>query len=396
MTIDHSFDVVVAGAGPAGAVAARMLAQAGARVALVDKAMFPRDKTCGDGLIPDSIAALRACGSWDAVAVAARGSSLLEVLAPNGTAVPIHGEYRVVKRRVFDHLLFEQAVSAGATFIQAKVVRPVEDDGAVTGVVIDTGGGESQLRAPLTLLATGAEAAILKKFDATARTTASGYAIRTYAKRRGPGAELDRLYISLERDLLPGYAWAFPGPDDVINVGVGVFYSSNLREKQLNLRTRLDRLMAGGGNLGRILGPLEPLEKYAGAPLRTGLTGSSLGRRGLCIIGDAAGTTYGLTGEGIGKSMESGLLAAELATQAADVPAVGEAYRTAMTSRYTKRFATYQTAERWMRVPAFANFVAWRANRSPWVLKHLTAVLSEDALPDRVFSARAIWALLTR
>lgn len=378
-----------------------MLAQSGARVALVDKATFPRDKTCGDGLIPDSIAALRACGGFDAVAAAARGLSRLDVLAPNGTAVPIHGEYRVVKRRVFDHLLFEQAVAAGATFINARVVRPIVADGpnaAVTGVVIDAGGvtEEERLSAPLTLLATGAEAAILKKFDVTARTTPSGYAIRTYAKRAGAGIEHDRLYISLERDLLPGYAWAFPGPDDVINVGVGVFHSSNLREKQLNLRTRLDRLMAGGGNLGRILGPLTALEKYAGAPLRTGLTGSSLGRRGLCIIGDAAGTTYGLTGEGIGKSMESGLLAAELAGQIRDVPSVGEAYRTAMTSRYTKRFATYETAERWMRVPAFANFVAWRANRSPWVLKHLTAVLSEDALPDRVFSARAIWALITR
>jgi flavin-dependent dehydrogenase len=137
--------------------------------------------------------------------------------------------------------------------------------------------------------------------------------------------------------------------------------------------------------------------KYAGAPLRTGLTGSSLGRRGLAIIGDAAGTTYGLTGEGIGKSMESGLVVAELAAgNARDLPAVGEVYRAEMQRRYHRRFQAYQTAERWMRVPAFADLVAHRANRSPFVLKHLTKVLAEDSIPNQVFSAKAFWALLTR
>ena len=396
-----AFDVVVAGAGPAGSMAAKMLSRAGLRVLLCDKAAFPRDKTCGDALIPDSIAALRQSGTWDRIAEQARALELLEVISPRGISVPIRGEYRVLRRRAFDQVIFEDAIAAGADFRQVSVKRPIEDGGGVAGVIVEdgtsNGGREEEIRAPLTVLATGAEGAVLKRFDATARTTASGYAIRTYAVHSTAGMPCDRLYISLEKDLLPGYAWAFPGPENVFNVGVGVFYATKLRERNLNLRTRLDHLLSGKGALGQALGPMKAVDRYAGAPLRTGLTGSSLGRRGLAIIGDAAGTTYGLTGEGIGKSMESGLLVAELAAaNAGDLAAVGDTYRIEMHSRYIRRFRAYQTAERWMRVPAFADFVAHRANRSPFVLKHLTRVLAEDSIPDQGFSARAFWALLTR
>lgn len=391
------FDVVIAGAGPSGAMAAKMLARAGMRVALCDKASFPRDKTCGDALIPDSIAALRLSGVWDRIAEQARALDLLEVISPRGISVPIRGEYRVLRRRAFDQVMFEEALEAGAEFFQVSVKRPIDNAGFVSGIVVESNGREEEIRAPLTVLATGADGAVLKKFDASARTTASGYAIRTYAVHATADAASDRLYISLEKDLLPGYAWAFPGPENVFNVGVGVFYASGLREKKLNLRTRLDHLMSGKGLLGKMLGPMKAVDRYAGAPLRTGLNGSSLGRRGLAIVGDAAGTTYGLTGEGIGKSMESGLLVAELAAaHARDLPGVGDVYRQEMHQRYIRRFRAYQTAERWMRVPVFADLVAHRANRSPFVLKHLTKVLAEDSIPNQVFSAKAFWALLTR
>ncbi len=398
MTI--SYDVVIAGAGPAGSTAARMLARAGLRVALCDKAAFPRDKTCGDALIPDSIAALRDSGAWERIGEQARALELLEVISPRGISVPIRGEYRVLRRRAFDQVMFEDALEAGATFRQVSVKRPIDDGSAVSGVVVEHAGRpgiEEEIRAPLTVLATGADGAVLKKFDSSARTSASGYAIRTYAVHTAAGGASDRLYISLEKDLLPGYAWAFPGPENVFNIGVGVFDASRLRERKLNLRARLDHLMSGKGLLGKMLGPMKAIDRYAGAPLRTGLSGSSLGRRGLAIVGDAAGTTYGLTGEGIGKSMESGMLVAELAAaNSRDLPGVGDAYRVEMHRRYIRRFQAYQTAERWMRVPVFADLVAHRANRSPFVLKHLTKVLAEDSIPNRVFSAKAFWALLTR
>jgi flavin-dependent dehydrogenase len=145
-----------------------------------------------------------------------------------------------------------------------------------------------------------------------------------------------------------------------------------------------------------MLGPQQPIAPYQGAPLRTGLAGSSFSRPGLVIIGEAAGTTYSLTGEGIGKAMESGLLAAELALASREnLPLIGPAYAHEMRRRYAARFRTYDIAQRWASFPFISNYIARRANRSQWVHDRLTRVITEQALPTHVFSARTIWRLLT-
>jgi 2-polyprenyl-6-methoxyphenol hydroxylase-like FAD-dependent oxidoreductase len=175
-----------------------------------------------------------------------------------------------------------------------------------------------------------------------------------------------------------------------------VLRSQRLREDAINLRLRLDELLAGGGSLGRILGPLKATQPYQGAPLRTGLMGASLHQPGLAIIGEAAGTTYALTGEGIGKAMDSGMLAAELAgAPGAALPDIGPAYAEAMATRYAARFRTYEIAQRWMHYPWVADFVARRANKSEWLHDRLTGILTERALPPHVFSARTLWRLIT-
>jgi geranylgeranyl reductase family protein len=390
-------DVIVAGAGPAGAVAALRLAEAGRRVILCDRCAFPRDKACGDGLIADSLAVLRTLGLDHRVAAASFRTTKLHTFSPGGVEVLFDANFLVTPRRVFDQMLFERALDAGAEFRQISVDGPLTDGDRVVGVAGRHAGADAavELRAPLTLLATGAESGVLKKFERAARVQSSGLAVRTYARLAG-GGTLQDLYISLERDLLPGYAWAFPAPDGLINVGVGAITTRSLRSQNINLRARLDALLAGKGRLGSLLGPMQAMEKQRGAPLRTGLTGVRAGRPGLAIIGEAAGTTYAVTGEGIGKAMESGLLAAELAEKAgAALPSVGPVYAEELIKRYAWRFAAYTKAERWVARPLIADFVARRANRSRWVHDRLTGVIMERDLPNKVFSARSIWKLLT-
>jgi flavin-dependent dehydrogenase len=197
--------------------------------------------------------------------------------------------------------------------------------------------------------------------------------------------------------LLPGYAWAFPAPDGVMNVGVGALSSRSLRSQGINLNSRLDALLAGRGQLGAMLGPLRAVERHKGAPLRTGLVGSRLGQPGLAVIGEAGGTTYAVSGEGIGKAMESAMQVADLAAAAGDrLESVGLDYAKLMVQRYASRFEAYTTAERWIARPVVADYVARRANRSRWVHDRLTGIINEGDLPNRVFSARSIWRLLTR
>ena len=389
-------DVIVAGAGPAGAAAAMALARAGRRVVLCDRSGFPRDKACGDGLIADSIAALERLGIAQAVSDAAYRTTGLVTISPGGTHVRFQSTFWVVPRRVLDDLIVRSALEAGARFEQIIVESPIIEHQRVVGVAGRKPGSDARvaLRAPLTMLATGGAAGVLRRFDPDARADASGVAIRTYTR---PEAPVSDLLISLERDLLPGYAWAFPAPGGLVNLGVGALRGRRLGAEDRNLRQRLDRLVAGRGRLGELLGPQHPVTPYQGAPLRTGLRGAGFGRPGLVIIGEAVGTTYSLTGEGIGKAMESGLLAADLALdaggQAADIaPRYGEQMR----SRYGARFKTYDAAQRWVSFPFMSDYVAGRANRSAWVHERLTRVITEQGLPSHVFSARTLWRLATR
>ena len=263
-------EIIIAGAGPAGSVAALQLARAGRRVLLLDRHDFPRDKTCGDGLIADSIGALTALGLAEDVSARSQRTSRLLVVAPSGTQVRFETAFWVLPRLVLDDLLFSKAREAGAEFRRVIVDGPIREGGRVAGVVAHEPKRDAtiELRAPLTLLATGASSGILRKFDPSARNEPSGYAVRTYAER--PAGELSELIISLDRDLLPGYAWAFPAPGGMINLGIGALRSRRLREDAVNLRQGLDRLLAGQGSLGRILGPLTAAQPYQGAH-RTGI-----------------------------------------------------------------------------------------------------------------------------
>jgi flavin-dependent dehydrogenase len=364
---------------------------------LCDRSVFPRDKACGDGLIADSIAALKTLGLDRAVADAAYRTSGLLTISPGGIEVRFQNTFWVLPRLSFDQILFSAATDAGARFEHLIVEAPLAEKGRIAGVTgrRPRGGEQVTLRAPLTLLATGGAAGILKKFDERARSDASGVAIRTYARPRGES--IDELVISLERDLLPGYAWAFPVPGGLLNVGVGALRGRGVGGDGRNLRQRLDALLAGEGLLGRLLGPQDSTTPYQGAPLRTGLTGSRFSTPGLAIIGEAAGTTYSLTGEGIGKAMESGMLAADLAIAAdgAALPHIGPDYARIMRERYAARFRTYDVAQRWNTFPFITDFFARRANESRWVHERLTRVITEQALPTNVFSARTIWRLLT-
>lgn len=389
-------DVVIAGAGPAGTSAAIRLARGGRRVVLCDRSRFPRDKTCGDGLIADSIGALRSLGLERDVSNAAYHTNDLLTISPGGTHVRFQSTFWVLPRRVLDDRLFRAAIDAGATFAHVAVDGPILEGGRIVGITSRRPGTDERvtIRAPLTMLATGAAAAVLRKFDPAARRDSSGIAIRAYV--RPPAGLITGLVISLERDLLPGYAWAFPVPDGLLNVGVGALRGRGIGSDDANLRQRMDALLAGKGLLGRLLGPQCPIAPYQGAPLRTGLKGSSFSRPGLVIIGEAAGTTYALTGEGIGKAMESGLLAADLALEAGDaLPSIGRQYADTMRERYAQRFRTYDTAQRWAGFPFITDFIARRANTSRWVHERLTRVITEQALPTNVFSARTIWRLLT-
>ncbi len=411
-------DVLVVGAGPAGSACAQVLARAGLRVVLADQHRFPRDKVCGDGLIPDAYAALQRLGVLDEVLAQAQAVPHVRCVGPLGRHLDVPGRMAVLPRRALDHILCRAAQRAGAQLLApARFEAPLLDGGQVVGAQMkcELGDGSSvahALHARWVVLATGAVPQALAAAGLCERQTPSGVALRGYFRHQALRAQITQLQLVWHPRMRGGYGWIFPAPDGLLNLGVGLTDSHSEGAEGKGRKHRA----AQGGNLRRMLqafgevyapaGELlargTPVGEIKGAPLRCGLRGARWSRPGLLVTGEAAGSTYAFSGEGIGKAMETGLLAAEaLLHEAALRPGVDpRALDSAVRQHYEAtlralqpRFDVYETANHVNHRPWLADLVIWRANRSPRILAKVQGVLNETHTP-RMFTVRGMWRLM--
>ena len=393
-------EVLVIGAGPAGSACARTLAQGGADVLLADQHAFPRDKVCGDGLIPDAYAALTRLGVLDQVMAQAQPASHVGCVGPSGGRIDVPGTMAVLPRKLLDDILCKAAVASGARMLApARFESPQEEAGRVVGARLKVGEAIHEVRCDWLVLATGAVPQALIAADMCERRTPSGIALRGYVKNDAMVGRITALDVVWHRKLRPGYGWIFPCRDGVFNIGVGIAHSHNtlkngkLGMKDVNLRevfaaftecyAPARELMAGGVLQGEL----------KGAPLRCTLEGARFSRPGLLVTGEAAGTTYSFTGEGIGKALETGILAAQalLAGRGArrDDTAVRADYE-AQLRALKPRFDLYEKANRVNVHPWLADLVIWRAKKSPRLLARMSGVLNETSNPGNLLSLKGL------
>ena len=393
-------DVLVVGAGPAGSAAAQMLARRGLDVVLVDAQAFPRDKVCGDGLIPDAHNAMRRLGVLDEVMGLAQRPGHVACIGPRGGRIDVPGTLAVLQRRVLDEVLCRAAVAAGARMHAPVRFVGVLEEGEgelrrVVGARLQSGGVGRELRCPWLILATGAVPQGLIAAGVCERRTPSAIALRGYVRHPAMAARITELEVFWHPRLKPGYGWIFPCPDGVFNIGVGIAHShakghdGRSSMQDVNLRdsfqaftevyTPARELVEGGTWVGAL----------KGAPLRCSLEGARYSKPGLLVSGEAAGSTYAFTGEGIGKALETGILAAEAVLEGrdrslteADVRAAYEARVVALKPRY----AVYERANTVNAHPWLVDLLAWSAHRSPRRLKRMSGVLEETHTPGNLVS----------
>ncbi|RBY93072.1 geranylgeranyl reductase family protein [Blastococcus sp. TF02A-30] len=339
-------DVLVVGAGPAGSSAAWWLRQAGLDVAVLEKAEFPREKVCGDGLTPRGVKALDDMGVDTSGWIRHRGlrvtggGETVEVDWPRLRSWPSYS--LVCRRSELDARLAEHARSAGARLhTGVTVTEPLLDDaGRVAGVRAEIGPDREpqEWRAPLVVSAEGLSGRLAKALGLVRREDRPlGVAVRRYV--RSPRSADDYLDISFDltaagpsRDSMPGYGWIFGMGDGTANVGFGLLDTrrGTGADHREVLRRWLDTFPAGQ----------QLDEEHAVTPLRGAGLPMALHRgpaytRGLLLTGDAAGAVNPFNGEGISYAMETGRMAAETAAEAL-AAAEGPA-REAVLRRYPDR-----------------------------------------------------------
>ena len=296
-----TWDVAVVGAGPAGAATAigALRADPGLRVALLDRADFPRDKCCGDGIAPQVIDLLEEAGVSgtvdDRVPVQRLRLTRAGLSADRDMARPTF----VVPRTVFDHRLTEAAQTAGAELIR-HCVRTVEHSGR--NVVLD-----DTFRARVVVGADGAHSVVRRALGIDPGPMA--VALRGYAPV--PADREATQVIVFDTTRQPAYAWSFDRGDGIANVGYGEILDHRRhrrhRPTKAQLLERLDALLpdaAAGGTDWR--GHQLPLSRGRWRPVD--------GR--VLLTGDAAGLVNPMTGEGIYYAVATGLAAGRATSDA--------------------------------------------------------------------------------
>ena len=340
-------DVIVVGAGPSGSTTAYYLAQAGLNVLVLEKARFPRDKVCGDGLTPRAVKALVSMGvdvSPEAGWLRNKGLRVigagmrLELPWPELNAFPGYGLVR--PRSTLDEELARRAQAAGAKLMEGVTVTgPVTDDnGVITGVRARSGSGkdldtERSYLAPVVVAADGNSSRLAVAMGLAKRDDRPmGVAVRTYYTSPRHDDDYLESWLDLwdakpgqQSRLLPGYGWIFGMGDGTSNVGLGMLNTSDSFGKtdyRELLRNWLRSMPEEWGYTEE-----NRTEPVRGAALPMGFNRTPHYYRGLLLAGDAAGMVNPFNGEGIAYAMESGEILARTIAQALSRPTAAERER---------------------------------------------------------------------
>ncbi len=320
MTTKYEAQVVIVGAGPAGATAGYFLARAGVDVLMVDQARFPRDKACGDSIAPGAVEMLEKMGllGWVERQGYARQQGMLLSspdlttvrILPTGTAkFPAY----LIPRVEFDHKLVQHAVSAGAHLLEGVRVNALERPAPDRVVLVGTSDqGPVEISARLVIAADGGSSSLSRTLGMVPGP-ADAVALRRYYD--GVQGEAGVLELHWEKSVLPAYGFIFHLGNGRANVGTGMF-EQDLRRLKPNLHEVLDRFVANNPHAQRALKNARPLARAQGMPFRDDAEKVNPVADNLMLVGESAGAGHPMTGEGIGPSMVSAEMAARVAIEA--------------------------------------------------------------------------------
>ena len=304
--------VLIIGAGPSGSACAITLHRLGHSVTVVDKATFPRDKCCGDGLTTNALRILEHLNFSPHTVPDWKQTHKVIVQSPDGRSVEMdlpegQGMFAAVApRRQLDDALVQQCIQLGIPVHQGHSFRSVVRNDADT-VTVDIE-GLGIVEADYVIAADGMWSPIRKSLEmSTPGYLGEWHAFRQYLSDvNGPAAE--DLYVWFDDDLLPGYAWSFPLPNNRVNFGFCMM-RNDATSMQFMKKTWVDlfdrpHIRAALGNT------VEPEDRHTAWPIPARIDNAVRATGRILFVGDAVCATDIMTGEGIAQALETGIAAA--------------------------------------------------------------------------------------
>lgn len=397
--VTEEVDVAIVGAGPAGASAAIGLRNAPLRVAIFDKAKFPRDKICGDALsvkIAEAMNRLspnlfekfegfseKVCAN--AVKIVSPSEDCLEITFKpkkhfSGSAIGY-----VSRRLDFDNFLVEQF--RGAPNIAFYENAPIESV-QLHREHIELQANGRAVRAKIAVAADGAHSIIAKRL-ANFKVDDRHYsaAVRAYVKGIADPRPENYVEFYLLGDLRPGYLWIFPLPNGLANVGLGML-SAALRKKRVNLREKLIEILNTHPQLAPRFKRAEMVGDIKGFGLPLGSKRFNISGERFLLAGDAASLIDPLTGEGIGEAMLSGAFAAKHIRDCFEAQnfsaTFNKRYDAAVYGRLSPSFRLHSLLQKVAATPFLVNLLVRKVGRSEYLKDTVAGMVENFELRKRL------------
>jgi geranylgeranyl reductase family protein len=383
MTLGPDTDLLVVGAGPAGVAAALEAHRLGRRALVVDKAAFPRDKICGDGLTAGALRLLASLGLDVRELPSYEPVHETVLVTPGGGDIvlplPTDGLHAAVVRRVeLDAALVALARERGVEVVEgAEVVGARTAGTQLAGdarAELDLADGAT-LRAPWVVAADGHWSPVRRLLGAAGSGARLGtwHAFRQYFS----GVTDRRLWVVFDADLLPGYAWVFPVAGGGANVGFGLLRGGPAPTDGKSLARVWEGLVDRPG-VRRALGPdAQPEGRRQAWPIPADYSRVALTHGRFLFAGDAANVVDPMTGEGIAQALETGVLAARAI--ATHVPAaVPGHYRDSVDATLGADLRFAGLLQQVLRFPAGARVALTAAGATPWTRRNFARWMFED------------------
>jgi geranylgeranyl reductase family protein len=396
--------VIIVGAGPAGAMASVFLSKAKINHVLIEKALFPRDKICGDACSGKTVFVLKKANPEWLTEIFLNTAENLECnglifVAPNGKplAIPFaasgmqnsHAAGFVTTRLAFDNFLFSKIASPFASVYQESAIKKIERKGNNITVEFLQHGKNYAITASLIIGADGDKSMVRKNLfqnQIVSKTDCVG--LRGYYSGITGLHEQNFIELHFLKELLPGYLWIFPLSNGNANVGIGM-PSKIVRIKKINLREVMLNAIKNNPNIKHRFTNATLVNKIQGWGLPICMKQEAVSGNNFLLTGDAASLIDPFSGEGIGNALYSGMLAANASIELLKIKNytaafIKEKYDAVLYKRIGDELKMGALLQRLSRYPWLFNFVVKKANKSHTLNTALTSMFTDLDLRNQI------------